>query len=114
MNRIVTGIATALLGMTLLSAPSFADCIHAKNYVPHSGLKGWKTRVANSENADLRAAFANGTCIFIQGAHPGGATPEKALDDLHITVKIAPNTPSCHVFRLKPGYPAGTGFPTTC
>ncbi len=96
------------------ASPSFAACSIGNNYQALGGLKGWNTRIENSENAALRTGYANGTCILIKGAHTGGTIPANALDSLHVTVAPKSGATACHVFRKKSTAIPTDGFPTTC
>ncbi|HEV3106814.1 MAG TPA: hypothetical protein VGZ01_14100, partial [Trinickia sp.] len=98
-----------MLSFFLLAGQAYAACDKANDYEEEGGLSGWPTRVENSADATLRAAYANGTCKYIKGAHRGGSIPDGAPDDLHVTVRR--NGVSCHVFKKSS---TAQYYPTTC
>ena len=106
--------AFAVLAFVTPAQPAFAACVFSPNYQEEGGLSGWGTRVANSQDADLRAAYAAGTCIYLKGVHGGGTVPPDAPDDLHVSVKASSQSPVCHVFKKRSNAPQDAKYPTTC
>ncbi|MCC9620988.1 hypothetical protein LPB41_04715 [Thalassospira sp. MA62] len=115
MMKRILGTLCVIAGLVSLGgAASAAGCTQSSNYSPEGGLSGWPTRVANSSNNALRAAYAAGTCVYLKGAHTGGTIPVGANGNLHVTVAISSGGKVCHVFRKVSTAPAGSYFPTTC
>ncbi|NIY74071.1 hypothetical protein HED22_00270 [Thalassospira sp. HF15] len=113
-------VLLALLPMVcLVSLPSaaFAGCNKASNYVNYNGLSGWANRIANANNADVRTAYANSTCLITAGEHSGGTQPPGAASTNHVTVVLKKTATikkqTCHIFKKAPSY-TGTYFPATC
>lgn len=110
MKTLILG-ALASIGLFALTDASFAACTFAKNYQAEGGLSGWTTRVENSDDATLRTAYANGTCVYIKGQHDGGMAPAGTPSNQHVTVSNGVKT--CHVFK-KSSTNRNQYFPTTC
>ncbi|MBA4205775.1 hypothetical protein [Pannonibacter phragmitetus] len=109
--KTLTLAALAGIGLFALTDASFAACTYSRNYEAEGGMSGWPARVANSADATLRAAYANGTCVYLKGQHNGGMAPAGTPSNQHVTVSNGVRV--CHVFK-KSSTNRNQYFPTTC